>query len=82
MHKDPYTGEELAALWPRVWALADEEGGRMGPGRRAVPPDGTDVWYRALQCGADELVAAPPAGIADEALEEWLAWFAREPVEG
>lgn len=70
-------GEQLSALWPRVWALTDE-GGSNSP-----PSDGTEVWWLASQCGAEhgQLVAPPPAGIADEALEEWLTWFAREPAD-
>ena len=43
--------------------------------------DFNQVWWLASQCGAEQgqLVAPPPAGIADEALEEWLSWFARDP---
>ena len=90
-------GEQLSALWPRVWALADDDGSK------APPSDGTEVrwrassrclpwpltlsvapaqvWWLASQCGAEQgqLAAPPPAGIADEALEEWLSWFARDP---
>ena len=69
------SGEQLSALWPRVWALTDDDGSK------SPPSDGTEVWWLASQCGAEQgqLVAPPPAGIADEALEEWLSWFARDP---
>ena len=69
------SGEQLSALWPRVWALTDDDGSK------SPPSDGTEVWWLASQCGAEQgqLVAPPPAGIADEALEEWLSWFVRDP---
>ena len=34
-------GEQLSALWPRVWALADDDGSK------APPSDGTEVRRRA-----------------------------------
>lgn len=62
-------GAPLRELWPRVWALNDAEGDE--------PSDGTDVWYIASQCGSEQLAAPAPAGLADEALDEWLKFFAR-----
>ena len=63
-------GPALASVWPRVWALtddkADEEVG-----------DGTEVWWLASQCGAEQPSAPPPSELADEALREWLTFFAR-----
>ena len=35
-------GEQLSALWPRVWALADDDGSK------APPSDGTEVRRRRL----------------------------------
>ena len=67
------TGDALHTLWPRVWALT----GVDGVGGSSQPSDGTDVWFIASQCGAEQLNAPAPAGLADEALEEWLKWFAR-----
>ena len=60
-------GESLQALWPRVWALASKEDTRS---------DGTAVWYIATQCGAEQLTAPAQAALADEALAEWIKWFA------
>ena len=66
-------GEELAALWPRVWALTDDDGTTNDD-----LSDGTEVWWRASQCGAAEaMTGAAPAELADEALEEWIKFFAR-----
>ena len=61
----------MAELWPRVWSLTSLE----DPGEE--PSDGTDVWYIASQCGAEQLAAPAPAGIADEALAEWATFFAQ-----
>ena len=66
-------GASLNELWPRVWSLTDME----QAGSEDEPPDGTDVWYVATQCGAEQLAAPAPAGIADEALAEWIKFFAR-----
>ena len=63
------SGEQLRALWPRVWALMNDDDGDVG--------DGTDVWWLAAQCGADQLAAPAPSELADEALDEWLKFFAR-----
>jgi hypothetical protein len=38
---------------------------------------GTEVWWRTSQCGATQLSAAAPSELADEALEQWLKFFAR-----
>ena len=62
-------GAALSSLWPRVWALTDDKPGRVS--------DGTEVWWLASQCGAEQLSAPPPSELADEALEEWLKFFAR-----
>lgn len=65
-------GEELDGLWPRAWALM-EDGGTAED-----LSDGTEVWWRASQCGAEgQLAGAAPSELADEALEEWLKFFAR-----
>ena len=62
-------GAELSGLWPRVWALMDDAEDLS---------DGTEVWWRASQCGAEgQLAAAAPSELADEALDEWLKFFAR-----
>ena len=58
-----------APLWPRVWSLA-EQGGEIS--------DGTHVWWLASQGGAEELAAPAPSELADEALAEWLKFFARD----
>ena len=34
-------GEQLSALWPRVWALTDDDGSK------SPPSDGTEVWWLA-----------------------------------
>ena len=65
------SGGSLNELWPRVWSLTDLEGAED------EPSDGTDAWYIASQCGASSLTAPAPSGIADEALSEWLKFFAR-----
>ena len=62
-------GPPLSSLWPRVWALSNAEDEEVS--------DGSEVWWLASQCGAEELSAAPTYEIADEALDEWLKWFAR-----
>ena len=60
----------LSALWPRVWSLADAADDEAS--------DGTEMWWLASQSGAEELVApAAPSELADEALAEWLRFFAR-----
>jgi hypothetical protein len=65
-------GEELDSLWPRAWALMEDDG------TADDLSDGTEVWWRASQCGADgQLAAAAPSELADEALDEWLKFFAR-----
>ena len=61
-------GEQLDALWPRVWALYEEDG---------EISDGTDIWWLASQCGSETLTVAPPSELADEVLADWLKWFAR-----
>lgn len=47
--------------------------------------DGTELWWLASQCGGDESsgeeptqqpVASVPSDLADEALAEWLKFFA------
>jgi len=62
-------GDELAGVWPRVWSLTSEEGDGIS--------DGTDLWWVASQCGSEQLTAGAPSSLADDALEEWLKWFAR-----
>lgn len=67
------SGAQLASLWPRVWSLTDDDGTTVDD-----LSDGTDVWWRASQCGAkDQLAASAPSELADEALAEWLKFFAR-----
>lgn len=82
-------GASLTSLWPRVWALAEDDGD-VG--------DGTEVWWLASQgaraeiaagCGADEASSSASdrpgsftstrtsSELADEALSEWLRFFAR-----
>lgn len=63
-------GVQLSGLWPRVWSLtADDD---------AALSDGTEAWWLASQCGAGEqLAAAVPSDLADQALAEWLKFFAR-----
>ena len=63
-------GDRPDDLWPRVWALTDENGDVS---------DGTGVWWLASQaCAAAGTAAAPPSEVADEALDEWRKWFALE----
>ncbi len=65
-------GTALSALWPRVWELSG-----VGPGNEEIS-DGMELWWLASQCGAEQLVApAAPSELADEALSEWLKFFAR-----
>ena len=65
-------GTALSALWPRVWELSG-----VGPGNDEIS-DGMELWWLASQCGAEQLVApAAPSELADEALSEWLKFFAR-----
>lgn len=66
-------GEQLSKLWPRVWALTDDK-----------PPnvsDGTEIWWLATQCvgddGTETLSAPATSDLADDALREWLTFFAR-----
>ena len=62
--------EQLSNHWPRILALTeDREGKEMS--------NSTDEWWRASQCGAEGLRAAPASQLADEALAEWIAYFAR-----
>lgn len=68
-------GAELSALWPRVWALGDHhDDDDVG--------DGTAVWWLASQQCGDGEGGSPsvPSDLADEALEEWLKFFARPKV--
>ena len=62
-----------------VWFIASQCGAdpHPRPHPHPHPHPGTDVWFIASQCGAEQLNAPAPAGLADEALEEWLKWFAR-----
>ena len=63
-------GDRPDDLWPRVWALTDENGDVS---------DGTGVWWLASQaCAAAGTAPAPPSEVADEALDEWRKWFALE----
>ena len=62
------TDAPTSGLWPRVWSLMEDDGDVS---------DGTDVWWLAAQCGVEQLVAAPKSDLADEALDEWLKFFAR-----
>ena len=66
------SGPKLIELWPRVWSLTEDDG---------EVSDGTEVWWLASQCGAEQPTAAPPSEIGDEALDEWLKFFARGPNE-
>jgi len=67
-------GERLSGLWPRVWALTDEENGTR-------VSDGTEMWWLASQCGgaggAEQPAAPVTSDLADKALSEWLKLFAR-----
>ena len=75
-------GAPLQSLWPRLWALtADDDGANDDDdAMRALElSDGTEVWWRATQCGAAEagqLAASAPSELADEALGEWRKYFA------
>jgi len=62
-------GSHLSGLWPRVWSLMTDDGSSIS--------DGTEVWWLTSQCGAgDNLSASDPSDLADEALAEWLKYFA------
>ena len=63
-------GAALSSLWPRVWSLTEDDGDDVG--------DGTEVWWLASQLGRGEEAAAapPPSELADEALAEWIKFFA------
>jgi len=65
--------ESLFDMWPRVWSLATDDGEDVS--------DGTEAWWEAsLICeggfGGEAPEAPPPSELADEALAEWLRWFA------
>jgi len=64
-------GKQLSGVWPRAWSLTKDDGGdEVG--------DGTEVWWLASQCGAEEqLAAVTSSDLADEALEEWLKFYVR-----
>ena len=76
-----------AQLWPRTWALSDardvEEAG-LG--------DGTGVWFAAVQLdsgddgestgGSFALPVVEMGGLADDALDEWLKFFAGHKRSG
>ena len=73
-----------SSLWPRVWALAEDSGDVS---------DGTEAWWLASQgaaaagAGAEPsaagsaVVAASASELADEALAEWLEFFAKPSRE-
>jgi len=64
-------GEELYGLWPRVWSLMKDDGDKKNLN------DGTGVWWLASQFGkGEQLAGAVVSDIADEALAEWLKFFA------
>ena len=74
-------GEALSKLWTRAWSLLEDEGDVS---------DGSEVWWLASLCGkadasdADdsEALAVPaPSELADEALGEWIEFFARRNKE-
>uniref|UniRef100_A0A7S3AFJ3 Uncharacterized protein n=1 Tax=Haptolina ericina TaxID=156174 RepID=A0A7S3AFJ3_9EUKA len=78
-------------LWPKVWSLsaADHvEEDVYGSGGASLS-DGTAVWWLASQqpssasadapagvSGAPDLTPPPPLQLADDALIEWLKFFA------
>jgi len=66
-------GTQLSGLWPRVWSLTDDKDG-------TTISDGTEIWWLASQCssgtGGEQLTAPVPSDLADDALREWLKFFA------
>jgi len=81
-------GKQLSKLWPRVWSLTDDADDGNSSSRSSSSSsvsDGTELWWLASQCGGDESsgeeptqqpVASVPSDLADEALAEWLKFFA------
>jgi len=63
---------QLPSLWPRVWSLTKDDDTDLS--------DGTEVWWLASQSGADTLAASVPSALADEALDEWIKFFAKGPA--
>ena len=67
------------APWPQIWGLANVERGAPSPAS-----DGTALWWASTQGGGGGGGALPPpaalppdvAELADEALAEWLKFFA------
>jgi hypothetical protein len=67
--------------WPQVFELADAhtvETEVYSEGGTTSLSDGIAIWWAASQLGstADSLQPMPPLGLADEALNEWLQFFA------
>ena len=80
------SGDRLTRLWPRVWALG-EDCGDVGDGTEVwwLASQGGGSSGGGLGGGAEQVeeagagaavVAAPPCELADEALAEWLQYFA------
>jgi len=72
-------GREAASIWPQLFQLADavsvdEDDDSDAP----TPSDGTAIWWASSQLGKtqDGLQPLAPTSLADEALDEWLRFFA------
>ena len=65
------SGKDLSNLWPRVWALTDDQDG-------TEVSDGVDVWWLTSQCGAEGLSALPMSELSGKTLAEWIAFFPRD----
>ena len=77
----PWPSHATDGTWPQVFELADAhtvETEVYSEGGTTSLSDGTSIWWAASQLGstADSLQPMPPPGLADEALNEWLQFFA------
>ena len=79
-----------AALWDQIWALGGGGGGSDDAAQEASElSDGTALWWAATQQKASQTVGAvsstqtlPSSRLADEALAQWLHFFAGHPERG